>query len=68
MGFKMGMFSYFNSVDLDGSGFLEEDEVACKLLCIEHENRTSNRTSNRTYKDKKNKKCRLKRECLLVFR
>ena len=34
MGFKMGMFSYFNSVDLDGSGFLEEDEVACKLYFI----------------------------------
>ena len=31
MGFKTGMFKYFNELDEDCSGFLEPDEITSKL-------------------------------------
>ena len=35
MGFKTGMFKYFNELDEDCSGFLEPDEITSKLQTFE---------------------------------
>ena len=34
MGFKTGMFKYFNELDEDCSGFLEPDEITSKLEIV----------------------------------